>query len=122
MPDPEFQHVRVRMVDNVTVVELVTENIQGPTQAQTLGDELALVMAPDGAKRLLLDFTRVGYFSSTCFAVLVKQVSQAKAAGREIKLCAMQPGVRLGAGIIGLDQIVEIQRDESAALRAFARV
>jgi hypothetical protein len=33
----------------------------------------------------------------------------------------MEPGVRLGAEIVGLDKIAEIHDNESSALAAFAR-
>ena len=44
--------------------------------------------------RLLVDFRRVTYVSSTGFAVLFKLVSRARAEGREVKLCGMENGVR----------------------------
>ena len=47
-------------------------------------------------------------------------MSRAKAEGREVKFCGMEPGVRLGAEIVGLDKIAEIHEDEGSALRAFA--
>jgi anti-sigma B factor antagonist len=48
-------------------------------------------------------------------------VSRARAEGREVKLCGMGNGVRLGAEIVGLQKLVEIHDDEAAALRNFAR-
>jgi hypothetical protein len=38
-----------------------------------------------------------------------------------VKLCALGPGVRLGAEIVGLNKVAEIHDDEGAGLRAFAR-
>jgi anti-sigma B factor antagonist len=48
-------------------------------------------------------------------------VSRAKAEGREVKLCGMEAGVRLGAEIVGLQKVVEIHEDEASAMRTFAR-
>jgi len=121
MADADFQHLRLSMVKEVAVVEIRTKDIQGPQLAQELGHELALVMAQDWAKKLLIDFRRVGFLSSTGFAVLFRLVGQAKAEGREVKLCGMEPGVRLGAEIVGLDKVVPILENEAAALRAFAQ-
>jgi anti-sigma B factor antagonist len=121
MADAEFQHLRLSMVKGVAVVEIRTKDIQGPQLAQELGHELALVMAQDWAKKLLIDFRRVGYLSSTGFAAIFKLVSRATAEGREVKLCGMEQGVRLGAEIVGLPKVVEIHDDEASALRAFAR-
>ena len=121
MSTPQFEHIRLSMVGDVVLIELITKNIQGPTLAQELGAELAIVTAQDWARRLLVDFRRVAYLSSTGFAVLFKLVTRAKAEGRQVKLCGMEPGVRLGAEIVGLDKVVEIHPDEKSALRAFAK-
>ena len=121
MADADFQHLQLSMVKDVAVVEIRTKDIQGPQLAQELGHELALVMAQDWAKKLLIDFRRVGYLSSTGFAAIFKLVSRAKAEGREVKLCGMEHAVQLGAEIVGLPKVVEIHTDEASALRAFAR-
>ena len=121
MADAGFQHLRLRMVNDVPVVEIRTEEIQGPELTRELGHELATVTAQDWARRVLVNFRRVGFLSSTGFAAMFRLVSRAKAEGREVKQCAMDPGVRLGAEIVGLDKVAEIHDDEGAALRAFVR-
>ena len=121
MPDPDFQHIRFSMVKDVAVVEIRTQEVYGITLAQELAAELALVTAQEWARRVLVNFRRVGFLSSTGFATLFKLVSSFKAAGRQVKFCGMEPGVRLGAEIIGLDKIAEIHSNESSALLAFAQ-
>jgi anti-anti-sigma regulatory factor len=63
----------------------------------------------------------VTYRSSTGFAALFKLVTRAKVEGREVKLCGMGTGVRLGAEIVGLPKLVEIHDDKASAMRTFAR-
>ena len=121
MAEAEFQHLRMSMVKDVAVVEIHTRDLHGPQAAQELGQELALVTAQDWAKRVLIDFRRVGFLSSTGFAAIFKLVGQAKAEGRDVKLCGMAHAIGLGAEIVGLPKIVEIYDDEASALRAFAR-
>jgi anti-sigma B factor antagonist len=121
MADADFQHIRMSMVKDVAVVEVRTKEVHGTKPAQELGAELALVTAQEWARRLLVNFSRVGFLSSTGFAALFKLVSRAKAEGREVRFCSMEPGVRLGAEIVGLDKIAEIHDNESSALAAFAR-
>src|SRR5215831_11860597 len=117
MADADFQHLKLSMVKDVAVVEIRTRDIHGPQLAQELGHELAAVTAQDWAKRVLVNFHRVGFLSSTGFAALFRLVSRARAEGRQVKLCGMEPGVRLGAEIVGLDKVTEIHADEGAALR-----
>ncbi len=121
MADADFRHLQLRMAKDVAVVEIRTKEIHGQQLAQELSHELAMVTAQDWAKRVLVNFRRVTFLSSTGFAALFKLVSRAKVEGREVKLCAMDPGVRLGAEIVGLDKLTEIHDDEASALRAFAR-
>jgi anti-anti-sigma factor len=121
MPRPDFQHLRLSMVKDVAVVEIRTRDLQGPRLARELSTELALVTAQEWARRLLVDFRRVSYLGSTGFAALFKLVARARAEGREVKLCGMENGVRLGAEIVGLQKLVEIHDDEAAAMRTFAR-
>ena len=121
MSSPDFQHLRLSMDQDVAVVEIRTKDIHGPQLAQELGHELAVVTAQDWAKRILVNFHRVGFLSSTGFAAIFKLLSRAREEGREVRLCGMDPGVRLGAEIVGLDKVAEIYDDKGAALRAFAR-
>jgi len=108
------------MVNDVALAEILTKDLHGPKLAQELGDDLALVIAQEWATRLLLDFRRVGFLSSTGFASLFKLVSDARAAGRQVKFCNMAPAVRLGAEVAGLDRVIEIHESEGSALRAFS--
>ena len=121
MPGADFQHLRLSMVKDVAVVEIRTRDLQGSMLARELSAELALVTAQEWARRLLVDFRGVAYISSTGFAALFKLLSRARAEGREVKLCGMETGLRLGAEIVGLEKLVEIHDDETAALRTFAR-
>jgi anti-anti-sigma factor len=109
------------MVQDVALVEICTRDVQGPPRAQELGAELGLVTAQEWAKRLLVDFRKVAYLGSSGFAALFKLVSRAKADGREVRFCDMNPVVRLGAEIVGLEKLVEIHQNERSALAAFAQ-
>jgi anti-sigma B factor antagonist len=120
MANAEFQHLRLSMVNDVAVVEICTRDITGSLPAQELGHELAMVTAQAWAKRIVINFRRVAFLSSTGFAAIFKLLSRARVEGRAVKLCEIDPGVRLGAEIVGLDKVVEIHDNEAAALRAFA--
>jgi len=121
MAEARFQHLRLSMVEDVAVAEILTRDIQGPQPAQELGHELAAVLAQDWARKVLLNFSRVAFLGSTGFAAIFNLVRRAKAEGREVKLCGMEHALKLGAEIVDLPQVVEIHDDEASALHAFAR-
>ena len=119
MSTPEFEHLRLSMVGDVALVEILTSDLKGPKAGLEFGTELARVLANDGARRILLDFRRTAFVSSSSLAALFKLVNQARARGRELKFCSMTPGVFSGAAVVGLPRIVEILQDQTAGLRAF---
>jgi anti-sigma B factor antagonist len=121
MASADFQHLRLSMVNDVVVVEIRTRDITGPLLAQELGHELAMVTSQPWSQRIVINFRRVAFLSSTGFATIFKLISRTSAEGREVKLCEMDHGVRLGAEIVGLDKVAEIHNTEAAALRAFAQ-
>jgi anti-anti-sigma regulatory factor len=120
MSSLNFQHLGLSMVCEVALVELLTKDLQGPKAGQELGSELALVLAQDWARRILVDFRRTQFLSSSGFAALFKLVSQARADGRQVKFCSMAPGLLIGAEVVGLPKVVEIHDSQTAALKSFA--
>lgn len=120
MTTPELRHLRLTMVGDVALVEILTRNLQGPKVGLELGAELAQVLAQDRARRILVDFRRAAFLSSSSFAALFKLVNRARADGRLVKFCSMAPGVLAGAEVVGLPKVVEIHKDQLTGLQAFA--
>lgn len=119
-PDASFQHLRLSMVGDVALVEIHTKDFQGPRAGKELGYELATVLAQDWARRIVVDFHRTAFMSSSGFAALFKLVGQAKASGRQVKFCGMARGVMTGAAVVGLTKMVEVHEDRAGAIKAFA--
>jgi anti-anti-sigma factor len=120
MSTVHFQHIKTNMVHDVAVVEVLSKELRFPEQARELASELALVAGQDWAKRLLINMKHTKYISSTGFAVLVNVVKQSRSQEHEVKFCALDPEVQIGADIIGLDKIAEIHETEHAALHSFS--
>jgi anti-sigma B factor antagonist len=120
MSTTEFQHIRLTMLkDDVVLVEILTKDLQGPQLAQEVGDELAQVTHQEWANRLLVDCGRIRLLSSTGFAILFGLVRQFNQANRQLKFCNLEPSLRLGAEIIGLDKVAEFHESQDSAIRAF---
>jgi anti-anti-sigma factor len=119
MSTPEFEHLRLSRVGDVALVEILSRDLQGPKAGQEFGTELARVLAHDAARRILLDFRRTAFVSSSSLAALFKLVNQARARGRELKFCSMTPAVLSGVAVVGLPKMVEILHDQAEGLKAF---
>ena len=120
MSTADFQHIKANMVGDVAVVEVMSKELRFPPQCQELESELNLIAGQDWANHLLINLGRTRYVCSTGFGVLVNLVKKVKTQGREIKFSDMDPAVRLGAEIIGLDKVAEIHDTEHEALKAFS--
>jgi anti-sigma B factor antagonist len=115
----DFEHIKTDMVNDVAVVQVLSRELRFPPQCKELGDELTLVAGQEWAKKLLVNLKHTKYLCSTGFAILFNLVKQARQQGSVVKFCEMDPDVRIGADIIGLDKIARIHDSEAAALEAF---
>ena len=59
--------------------------------------------------------------SSTVFGTLLSLWKQVETAHGELRICSMDPSVRIGADILHLGQYIPIHDDKQSAIEAFAR-
>jgi len=116
----DFEHIKTDMVNDVAVVQVLSKELRFPHQCQELGAELYLVAGQEWAKKLLVNLKHTKYLCSTGFGVLFNLVKQAEQRGGVVKFCGLDPEVRIGADIIGLDKIAQIHDSEASAIEAFA--
>jgi anti-sigma B factor antagonist len=120
MSTADFKHFRLQDVDGIVVIEMVSNDIQGPDMSKAFIAELMTVVEQDDAKPILLNLRRTIYFSSMGYAGLFKLVKYAKERQRLVRFCNMHPDVRVGGDIVGLPLVVEIHDTEESALKAFS--
>jgi anti-anti-sigma factor len=119
MSPPDFKYLRLSLLGDVVLVEVMCPDVQGPQLAKEFIAELTTVVNQDPARPLLVDLRRTCYFSSMGYSALFKMVKQAKDRQRPIKFCNMHPDVCPGAEIVGLKLVVEIHDCQKSALDAF---
>ena len=116
-----FKHLRVGKNGDVSLVEILSKEIQGPDLAKEFIGELSAAVDGDGSMPILVDLARVRYLSSMGYSALFKMVKGAKERGRPIRFCNMHEDVRVGAEAVNMPLVVEIHDSAAAALEAFAR-
>jgi anti-anti-sigma factor len=116
-----FKHLRLSMVGDVVLVEIMSKDVQGPDRAKEFIGELTEVVAGECPGPILVDLRRTRYLSSMGYSALFKMVKHAKERQRPIRFCNIHEDVRVGAEAVGLPQVVEIHDSEASALEAFAR-
>jgi anti-anti-sigma factor len=116
MSDFQSSHFRAETVNDVIVLSLLEPEIRTPIMAASVGKDLRAVVDQIGAQRYVLNLKRTRYMSSTAFAMLLNVAKKITALGGTLKLCEMDPEVRIGADIIGLGRFVPIVAEESVAI------
>jgi anti-sigma B factor antagonist len=108
--------LNVDKVGDVTVVAPSANELEAGNS-----DHFRAAMAPvlEGSHKLVLDLSRVRFVdSSGCSAILSCLKSLAQAGG-DLKLCRVDPQVRMVFDLIRLPRICEILETREDAVRAF---
>ncbi len=110
---------KIRQVEpNLTVVEL--------SGHLNLGNELMTVEAAvkrliqDGARKLVVDLTKLDYIDSAGIGMLVGCNGQMDRAGGKMRLAGAQGSVAKAFGVVHMDHITSLDPDVDTALRIFS--
>jgi anti-anti-sigma regulatory factor len=118
MANTKEPYIRWSRRDGVAVVEVMVVELNQPAFAAEFGAELSSLLAAQVSDRILIDFRRCKYLSSTAFAAIFRFSKDASAVGVRVALCGLDNALRIGAEILMLDQLIPIVADESAGLEA----
>jgi anti-sigma B factor antagonist len=114
------KRLEVSEVGDVTVVHFRDQRIIDDLAIQETGQELVqLVEEEGGRKKLLLNFTEVGFMSSAALGKLITVNKKMKAQGGAVKMCNIRPDILEVFAITRLDRLFDIKKDEEEALADF---
>ena len=120
MSAPELKHLKVKVVNDVAVVDFIESNLMFETTLiQDIGQELQSLVADHGYTRMLLDFTHVQYISSAMLGQLVKLAKEVQNAKGQLKLTGLGPVLHDTFRISHFEALFAIYDDEAQALKAF---
>ena len=112
--------LRTQETDGVLVVYFSETKILDEAKIQKIGTEL--MEAADGAaaeKRLLLNFSGVGFMSSAMIGKLVLLNKKCKKDSTALKLCDIAGNVSEVFKIMKLNKVFDIYKNEEKALKSF---
>ncbi len=118
MSSPTDAHYRWFLENGVAIVEITSRELNNPALAREFGAQLAALVDSRPADRMILNFAKTRFMSSTAFAALFELARAATNANIQLVLCAMQQEVRVGADILNLGLYIPIHHDEPAARAA----
>lgn len=116
---PRQQRLDVSEVGDVTVVHFRDQRIIEDLGIQEMGLELFHLVEAEDRKKLILNFSNVGFLSSAALGKLITLDKKVKKSGGVLKLCSIKPEIYEVFAITRLDRLFDIKGDEGEALAAF---
>lgn len=114
-----LRRLEVSEVGDVTVVRFVDRKILDESNIQELGEELFQLVDEEKRKKLLLNFTSVGFLSSAALGKLIMLEKKVKAQGGMLKLSNIKPEIYEVFELTRLNKYFDIRDEEADALAAF---
>ena len=109
-------------IKDVTVVNFEDARILDTAQIQKIGDELTNLIEKMARRKVILDFTKVQFLSSSALSVLLVARQKAVAIGGTVALCGLRKDLMKVFEIMRLDRLFSFFPDESAALKSYGVV
>jgi anti-sigma B factor antagonist len=120
MSTPVLKHLKVKEVDGVAIVDFIDSGLMyESTLVQEIGGELQKLVSEHRYQRILLDFSRVQYLSSSMLGQLTKLEKELQKAKGQLKITGLGPVLHDTFRIGHFDSLFAIYATQEAALKAF---
>jgi anti-anti-sigma factor len=103
---------------DVQILRVQEAKLTYPTLSAFLAEVRKLVEG--GTRKLLLDLKAVSYADSASIGCLMDIRRLLQEQEGALKICGLQPRVETLISMTGVNKIIDIHREEDAAVRAFA--
>lgn len=117
MPGP--MRLLTHQMRDVTVINLDESSIVDGQQVEELGAALTKLIDARACKKVVIDFTKVKFLSSSALGVLIKLQKQAREIKGTIVLCGLKKELFQVFKITSLDKLFTFYDTEEQALAAF---
>ncbi|MGH2270193.1 STAS domain-containing protein [Anaerohalosphaeraceae bacterium U12dextr] len=105
----------------VLVVRFDAPAIGAATNLEQLGHELRDIIVQRQPTKMIIDFTRVSFFSSQMLGLLVDVWRRLKDCGGAVVISGINPNLTRVFRITSLDKVFDFYPDTDTALKALAR-
>ena len=115
----DYRQIQVRQNGTVYVVNFVEHKILNDMVIETVARELYDLAGKDECENILLNFSGVGFLSSSVLGKLITLNKRMKAKGGQLKLCELRPEIMELFTLTNLTKIFDIRDDETNGMLAF---
>ena len=118
---PDFQHLSVKIVDDVSVVQVLTPKLSDSLTVSEFQDELLEMIDADRPQRVVISFNGVQHCSTAVINGLLRAKKRLVTEGGSLRLCAMTEVIRDAYRMLHLDGTVfDIDDTLEDALKALS--
>lgn len=119
MPDdPPPGDLIVRQHDDLTIVRINSEQLDGALEVQRVSGAIAHVIAASASGKIILDLKRVRYFSSAGLGMLIDLTQRAKAKGGKL-IISHPENVMPMIKVARMGRLLNLAEDPKAASKLF---
>lgn len=109
----------IQTIKDVVVVNFNESSILDTFQIETIGKELYDLVDTRNHKKLILDFSKVKFLSSSALGMLINLKKKSDGIKGRLIICAMRDDLMKVFKISKLDRLFEFCPDEKASLEAY---
>lgn len=109
----------ISALEDVTLVSIRESSILDGTALETIAEQLYPLIDDQARRKIILDFSRVRFLSSSMIGVLLSLHGKAQAVKGKVIICGLQPSIRKVFTVSKIDKILEVADTEADALRMF---
>jgi len=109
----------IHRMRDVTVVNLNDSSILDALQVERIGDELFELVEARARRKIVLDFSKVKFLSSSALGILIRLRKKAQEIKGKVVFCSLRRDLRQIFKITNLDKLFEFYETEEQALNSF---
>ncbi len=114
-----YRQIQVKQNGTVFVVNFVEHKILNDMVIETVARELYDLAAREDCQNILLNFSGVGFLSSSVLGKLITLNKRMKGKGGRLRLCELRPEIMELFTLTNLTKIFDISDDETNGLLGF---
>lgn len=115
---PSDSRIRVKQLENATLVEFVDRNILDEANIQSIGDDIAALIDASPSPRLIISFAQVEHLSSAALGALISVNTRLRQKNGQLRLCNIDPQIYEVFTITRLNKLFSIHATTDDALRS----
>jgi anti-anti-sigma factor len=116
------QRIEVKKVADITIAVCKDMKLNDDLVIQEWGDQLLALLDDKSCRKVLINFERVLFMSSSALRALITLNKKAKDCSAKLFLCGIDDNIMEAFRITRLDTIFTIKKNEDDGVRSFTTV